>query len=209
MTEEEWLTATNPTPMLEFLRGKASDRKLRMFAVASCIKISHLLTDEPCRRAIYVAEKYADQQANTEDLAIVSEAALWISKQTDRRAATAAYQCSQEDIQNGARFVIELVYEALWTGEERAVQRAIQVDLLRDIFGHPFRQVAFNPSWLTSTVLALTNGIYNEKAFDRMPILADALQDAGCDDEDVLNHCRQPGEHCRGCWVLDLVTGRK
>ena len=61
--------------------------------------------------------------------------------------------------------------------------------------GNPFRPITLNPSWLTSTVLALANGIYEEKAFDRMPILADALQDAGCDNEDILNHCRQPGEH--------------
>ncbi len=47
-----------------------------------------------------------------------------------------------------------------------------------------------------------------DRAFDRMPILADALQDAGCDNLNILNHCRQPGEHVRGCWVVDLLTGR-
>lgn len=87
---------------------------------------------------------------------------------------------------------------------------ALQTTLLRDIFGNPFRRVnTFELSWLTSTVLALTNGIYNDKAFNRMPILADALQDAGCDHEDILNHCRGPGPHVRGCWVIDLLTGRK
>jgi hypothetical protein len=80
---------------------------------------------------------------------------------------------------------------------------------VRDIFGNPFRPVAVDPSWLTETVVALAEGIYQERAFDRMPILADALEDAGCDDADVLNHCRQPGEHVRGCWVVDLLTGRK
>jgi hypothetical protein len=66
-----------------------------------------------------------------------------------------------------------------------------------------------DPSWLTSTVVALAEGIHQERAFDRLPILADALQDAGCDNDDILNHCRQPGEHVRGCWVVDLLTGRR
>ncbi|MBN9121064.1 MAG: hypothetical protein J0I06_18250 [Planctomycetes bacterium] len=75
------------------------------------------------------------------------------------------------------------------------------------MFGNPFRPVAFDPAWLTSTVIALAAGIYEDKAFDRMPILADALQDAGCDSTDILNHCRGSGPHVRGCWVVDLILG--
>jgi hypothetical protein len=93
--------------------------------------------------------------------------------------------------------------------EIRQSEESSQSHLLRDIIGNPFRPININPSWLTSTVLSLATGIYEEKAFDRMPILADALQDAGCDNEDILNHCRQPGEHVRGCWVMDFLTGRK
>jgi hypothetical protein len=85
----------------------------------------------------------------------------------------------------------------------------LQASLLRDIFGNPFRPVTLDPSWLTSTVLALATGIYADPAFDRMPILADALQDAGCDNEDILNHCRQPGEHVKGCWCVDLILNKK
>ncbi|VTU02814.1 Uncharacterized protein (Fragment) OS=uncultured bacterium PE=4 SV=1 [Gemmataceae bacterium] len=80
--------------------------------------------------------------------------------------------------------------------------------MAEDIFGNPFRVVAIDPQWLTSDVLALARGIYDERAFDRMPILADALQDAGCDSADVLDHCRGPGPHVRGCWVVDLVLGK-
>jgi hypothetical protein len=84
-----------------------------------------------------------------------------------------------------------------------------QAGLLRDIFGNTFRQGALNPAWLTPTVLALANGIYSNRAFDRMPILADALQDAGCDDAAILDHCRNPnGVHVRGCWVVDLLLAR-
>jgi hypothetical protein len=92
---------------------------------------------------------------------------------------------------------------------KRKLERQQQAALLRDVVQYPQSSVILDSTWLTSDVLALAEGIYQEKAFDRMPILADALQDAGCDNEDVLNHCRQPGEHVRGCWVVDLLTGRK
>ena len=81
-------------------------------------------------------------------------------------------------------------------------------ETLREVVGNPFRPVAFDPRWLTSTVVGLARGIYDERAFDRMPILADALEDAGCDDAHVLAHCRGDGPHVRGCWVVDLVLGK-
>jgi hypothetical protein len=78
----------------------------------------------------------------------------------------------------------------------------------RCIFGNPFRPATLDPSWRTETVVALARGIYDDRAFDRLPILADALQDAGCDNDDVLNHCRDAYPHARGCWVVDLVLGK-
>ena len=81
--------------------------------------------------------------------------------------------------------------------------------LIRDIFGNPFRPVTLDPRWLTSTVLDLARIIYDERVYERMPILADALMDAGCDSETLINHCRGPGPHVRGCWVVDLLTGRE
>ena len=66
-----------------------------------------------------------------------------------------------------------------------------------------------DPSWLTSTVIALAEGIYSDRAFDRLPILADALEDAGCDHADILAHCRGDGPHARGCWVVDLILGKE
>ena len=80
-----------------------------------------------------------------------------------------------------------------------------QSDTIRCIFGNPFRRVAADPAWLTSDVLALARSIYAERAFDRLPILADALQDAGCHDDEVLGHCWSDGPHARGCWVVDLA----
>jgi hypothetical protein len=84
-----------------------------------------------------------------------------------------------------------------------------RIGSLRDVFGNPFRPVTVNPTWQTATVVSLAQAIYDERAFDRMPILADALEDAGCTNADVLNHCRQPGEHVRGCWVVDLLLGKQ
>ncbi|MBY0528517.1 MAG: hypothetical protein K2R98_34320 [Gemmataceae bacterium] len=80
--------------------------------------------------------------------------------------------------------------------------------MTRDIFVNPFRPVTLISSWLTPTVTRLGETIYAERTFDLLPILADALEDAGCSDADILNHCRQPGEHVRGCWVVDLLLGK-
>jgi hypothetical protein len=80
---------------------------------------------------------------------------------------------------------------------------------LRAIFGNPFRPITLKPAWLTSSVVTLARQMYDGRDFSPMPILADALQDAGCDNEDILNHCRQPGEHVRGCFVVDLVLEKK
>jgi hypothetical protein len=111
---------------------------------------------------------------------------------------------------NAARSLIQTAHapHASW---KRGWQEAIRVQplFLRDIFGNPFRPGVCEPSWLTSDVVALARGIYDDKAFDRMPILADALQDAGCTNEDVLSHCRDANQvHVRGCWVVDLLLGK-
>jgi hypothetical protein len=86
----------------------------------------------------------------------------------------------------------------------------VQANILRCLFGNPFRRVAFDPAWRTSDVMLLAQGISEERAFARMPILADALQEAGCDNEDILDHCRgATAAHVRGCWVVDLVLGKE
>jgi hypothetical protein len=102
-------------------------------------------------------------------------------------------------------------HSAAFTAEASALDAARQLgnpNLLHEFFGNPFRPVTVNPVWLTGNVVSIAQGIYDDRAFDRMPILADGLEDAGCDNADILNHCRQPGEHVRGCWVVDLVLGK-
>lgn len=81
--------------------------------------------------------------------------------------------------------------------------------LMGEMFVNPFRRTTTDPSWVTSTVTGLAEGIYADRAFDRMPILADALEDAGCDNADILAHCRGDGPHVRGCWVVDLILGKE
>jgi hypothetical protein len=96
--------------------------------------------------------------------------------------------------------------------EESAVVEAEEVhqlQLLRDIVGNPFQPGTIYRKWLTTTVTALSMQMYESRDFGAMPILADALQDAGCDSEDILSHCRGPGPHVRGCWVVDLVLGKE
>jgi hypothetical protein len=87
--------------------------------------------------------------------------------------------------------------------------RVFLCHLIRDIFGNPLHPTAVDPTWLTTNVVALAQAIYDERAFERMPILADALEDAGCTNDVVLAHCRGPGPHARGCWVVDLLLGKE
>ncbi len=104
--------------------------------------------------------------------------------------------------------------EANYSGDPADLQRELQqqVLILRCIFGVPFRLAPLEPIWLTcneGTVPKIAQAIYDHRAFDRLPILADALEEAGCHDAIILNHCRQPSEHVRGCWVVDLLLGKE
>jgi hypothetical protein len=85
---------------------------------------------------------------------------------------------------------------------------ALHAQWLRDIFGNPFQTVSFDPTWRTPSVVALARTAYEERRFEDLPLLADALEEAGCTDEAILAHCRGPGPHVRGCWVVDLLLAR-
>jgi hypothetical protein len=213
MTETEWLATTDPNPMLEFLKGKTSDRKLSLFACGCCRLNWSLLNDERTRRAVDLAERYCDGLASDDEFEQVrdqahlaflpapedrdEESALWAAAFTaDKAISLLAAQV--------AYFRGRGVVATTIGASNKMLER-----LVRDIFSNPFRPITFNRTWLTSTVLSLANGIYEEKAFDRMPILADALQDAGCDSADLLEHCRGESVHVRGCWVLDLILDKQ
>jgi len=104
--------------------------------------------------------------------------------------------------------VSEAIYDEVYASAERTAL-ATHANIMRDIFGNPFRPVAFDPAWRTDTAVAVARQMYESREFGAMPILADALQDAGCEDEHILSHCRDTSApHVRGCWVCDLVLNK-
>jgi hypothetical protein len=221
MTEAEWQECRDPRPILEFLRGKASERKLRLFAVACCRRVWHLLVDERSREAVEVAERFADGGATDQELEAAKHNAWEFSlhivhederffdlDQTVLDAADAPAWAAEWSVDHGSDYgrcplrVIVATQRALGTAEGNA-----QADLVRCVFGNPFRPVSLDPAWRTPAVLHLAQAIY-DRAFDQLPILADALEEAGCTSRDVLDHCRGPGPHVRGCWAVDLLLGK-
>jgi hypothetical protein len=93
----------------------------------------------------------------------------------------------------------------------KGARPAASAGAFHEVFGNPFRRVKLSPvqrAWNDATLPKLAEAIYEERAFDRLPVLADALEDAGCTDDELLAHCRGPGPHARGCWALDLILGK-
>jgi hypothetical protein len=222
MTESEWLAATNPTQMLQILRDRRDCRKLRLYTCACCRHIWFLLTDDRSRGAIEAAEGFSDGFVTDEQreaaFSSACDASLDIGLGREIWSETSLQFRRQQPSEMRWRAAVLAAF-AVGTGAGHApnhiggaeldpVDGEVQARILRDIFGNPFRPVAVHPPWLTSTVVTLAETIYGDRAFDRLPILADALQDAGCEDGQVLGHCRGPGPHVRGCWVVDLATGR-
>ena len=173
MTEAEWNACADVQRMFRFAHGKGSRRKHYLFHAALDRKMLHKQTDERRWNYMEVSERYADGLATEEELLEAETAVL-----EDNFGAGLA-----EDI--------------------RAKQDAYASVALRCIFGSLlFRPITLNPAWLTPTVQSLAQTIYADRAFDRLPILADALEESGCTSEDMLSHLRQPGVHTRGCWRL-------
>jgi hypothetical protein len=231
MTECEWWAATEPRNLIDwlFFDAGASDRKLRLFSVAACEPLRGIVWSPRIVAALDSAEAFADGRIDAPALS-TAHATAWshyrtrhdsgaavIPAQVRGAEAVCLYPTAQDPHRDRDRYRWDddapyTLLIALFIDHPDRTNPSFPrlVRLLHDIFGPlPFRDVAVNPLWLTSDVLALTRGIYDEKAFDRMPILADALQDAGCDNAEMLTHCRAEGwEHVRGCWVIDLLLGR-
>jgi len=173
------------------------------------------LPDETSRNRIEIAERFADGLAGVDELRTACapyDFRLCFDADGEPVAVAAAVLTTCYDSYLAASSVEVSLNIAAEIANPVAVatERTSLAPLLRCIFGNPFRPVTFNPAWRTSDLVALARGIYEERAFDRMPILADALQDAGCDNDDILNHCRDTSTpHARGCWVVDLVLEKK
>jgi hypothetical protein len=208
MTESEWLSCTDPTPMLNFLRGKVSDRKLRFFVCACCRRHWSMFWAAN-RQALDATEAFADGRIGQDEL----------EKRT--KSWRADYPSTVEGTWQRAIVWAMTTHRRFWAvaaaenvsrvSDEPLREKRAQAALLRDLFGNPFVPARMDPAWLAwndGTVVKLAAGLYDERAFDRLPILADALLDAGCQDAAILNHCRQGGPHVLGCHVVDLLTGR-
>ena len=257
MTEAEWLTCDDPDKMLRQARFRSYPRKSRLFAVACCRLVSHLLVDERSRKAVDIAERFADGAATNDELHVASVAAnkahqkmfnslgksgaciewaavlaadanafhgaknvIWAASTPRTYEVRKSRKNDWDEIElfpcavkkrSGplspvlSRLQVEKLDEAVATPAKRLVQAA----LIHCIFGNPFRPVTLDPAWLTPKVKTLAQGIYDDRAFERMPELANALAEAGCSNPDILSHCRGPGPHARGCWVVDPVLGKE
>ncbi len=216
MTEAEWLACTEPAPMLDFLQHLASERQLRLFAVACCRLVWYLLATDACRHAVDVAERAADGEASAAELG-VAHGAIVTTRRTPggiphytegrRRAAyDAAWYTSEREM-----WRFKEVADSVQTLAVRPGVSAEVCHLIRDVFGNPFSPTKLVPvrlDWNDGTIIKLAQAIYRDHAFDRLPILADALEEAGCADAALLDHCRGPGPHVRGCWVVDLLLSK-
>ncbi|WP_439620667.1 hypothetical protein [Gemmata sp.] len=218
MTEAAWLAATAiDRTVREFALAHLSDRKRRLFACACCRRIWDALPHDDLRHGVEAAELHADGLLNPRGVAEAREridrhtaapnfhalAVKWALDRHDRLPLSSSQCASYQAAAAGRRFWSAAYQAAV------AAEQAEQVVLLRDIVGNPFRPVAFAPEWRTPTALALARQMYESRDFGAMPILADALQDAGCDSDAVLAHCRAAAPHARGCWVADLVLGKE
>jgi len=218
MTEAEWLTCTDPAAILRLLDSKkASERKLRLFAAACCRQVWPLFRPKRLCRAVKVAERYADRKASASEMAL----AAWALRERFDPASNAARWVAADQAAEAASQTMEwtLVTVAATCNEDHTLHTLRQASVLRCIFGNPFASVAISPAvltWNNAIVVRLAQTTYEERYLPegtldngRLAILADALEEAGCTNADILNHCRQPGEHVRGCWVVDLILGKQ
>lgn len=256
MTEAEWMACEDPTLMLEFLRAKVTDRKLRLFACACCRRVWSSIEDERSQTAVLVAELYLDGAASDAELLTAANAANYASYLPPTMSNSVQHACNAAHLTTYAGSTIEafivaplsvrptyagyaaealrnpvayasltavcVAHAVLSQGEAEHGYHNIdpilgkeyseQCQLLRDIIGPlPFRPVTIDDSvfaWNAGTVVNLARAVYEDRGFDRMPILADAFEDAGCHDEDIIRHCRERREHVGGCWVVDLLLQR-
>lgn len=209
MTETEWTAGSDPGAMLAFLKKQASERKLRLFAAASCRQSVEGMKEESNRRVVEAAEQFADAQVSQEELAAARKAATsWISHVAATHAIHAASRIVQFQSEEAGIAAAQAAGLSHFGSRDYSAVHDAHANLLREIFGNPFRSISLDPAWLTSKVIRLAQSIYDDRAFDRLPELADVLEQAGSLDQDKLNHCRGPGPHVRGCWVLDLILGK-
>lgn len=222
MTESDWLALPDLVRAVEWNHLQTRPRKLRLFGVACCRLLDPLLYNDHVRAGLRAAERFADGEIDRDRLydhqfrvyqahanvQNARESAGWYPHEI--AYAAVEYLCQngpRSDVPGAVRMLLAhtTTFDAVW----KAQFRAMFPRYLHDIFGNPFRPVPFAEAWRTTDAVGLARTIYADHASGRLPILADALEEAGCDVPDVLDHCREPDAvHVRGCWVVDGVLGK-
>ncbi len=222
MTEAEWLTCRSPGTMLAHLcdhggaaRRKEGRRKLRLFACACCRLVWDRLTEDRDRQIVRLSEDFADGKGAPEELWQARRLCLYRPGHIPP-SVRAALSSTDPQPRKAARETMYLVccavashglgYHERWQATSAAI-----ADVLREVFGNPFRPVRGEKSWRTANdgaVVRLAQSIYDTRNVAELPVLLDALEDAGCADPTLLDHLRAPGPHPRGCWALDAVLAR-
>jgi hypothetical protein len=224
MTEKAWLACGTPDAkdqmlaMYKVAESRVSNRKLRLFGCACCRRFAHLLPTEATRHALEWSERAADGLVPFSELAAARAA---IKVQHPRNAGGWASNCAHFLAGRAAKSAAFSAYStanevARSLGEPDGTRHRPFAALMLDVVGNPFRAPRWEKRWRTSTVRALARAAYdNRPAGDgrldplALAVLADALQEADCDEPALLDHLRAPGPHVRGCWVLDVVLGNK
>jgi hypothetical protein len=224
MTEADYLASENPDALLDAFGRGLPRRKLILFACGCLRLVPFKATDRKIRHAIELIERHADGIVPAEKIADLTQT-FWEGRTPAPFLLSGVGFSSNRLAQATTTAVYQLAAALCDTPEEpadpletaRDVARAVvpdrgpaaQARVFREIAGNLFRPGSFDPAWRTSAVVGLADAIQADRGFDRLPILADALEDAGCDSAELLAHFRGPGTHARGCWALDLVLGKE
>ena len=225
MTEAEWRACLSPEAMLHHLTDKASPRKLRLYAVTCCHRIAPLLSDERLKNAVEVSRRFADGKATMVEMQAAGQivagiARVWGDPLSPISRATYAIGGAAWAATRGSAWLA--AWDAAWDARMAArdclsdrtdweSERLWQAGVIKDLFGDPFRSVYIHPAWLSdsSPVVQLARVIYNEDRYGDMPFLGDALEEAGCPDPIILDHCRAKLTHYRGCLIVDAILGQR
>ncbi|AMV27420.1 hypothetical protein VT84_23675 [Gemmata sp. SH-PL17] len=226
MTEAEWLADSDPYSRLfdlEWLlrspQRNSSPRKWRLLACGVCRHLAGFVGRAEYVNALEIGEEYADS-GNPKDMkrgfgyleAIRYELEELTLDYAETKATIAIRLGKCALTGNGPQYFVMTVGEMeRYSTREYGTDwiESLALTVARCVWGNPFRPMTVDPGWVTSDVTSLSRQMYESRDFSAMPILADALQDAGCDSADVLDHCRGPRPHVRGCWVVDLVLGKE
>jgi hypothetical protein len=218
MTEAEWDSCTDPDAMLKFLLGRASARKLRLFACACCRRVWDLLPDRRTRDVVEMSERYADRLVRRKELTESRERALLVAEIRSDTAPAESAATAVARPQLAPAWVAILTRDAARAARPQEAECAAQARLLHEVFGNHLRPVALDDAWLAcngSAVVKLARVIYEERSLpsghldaSRLAVLADMLEEAGATDAHLLGHLRSEGPHVRGCVAVDTLLGK-